>query len=80
MIVVLITWLKLHPFVSLLIGALTTGLIAGLAAARRAGRRVGVMSVLGRADGQRPAFVRHNLRVSRSCPKIGRGATPAMAG
>ncbi|AZZ48573.1 gluconate transporter [Rathayibacter rathayi] len=32
-IVVLITWLKLHPFVSLLVGALTTGLIAGLAAA-----------------------------------------------
>ncbi|MWV49626.1 gluconate transporter [Rathayibacter sp. VKM Ac-2803] len=32
-IVVLITWLKLHPFVALLIGALTTGLVAAMPAA-----------------------------------------------
>lgn len=33
LIVVLITWAKLHPFLALTIGALTTGLIAGLAIA-----------------------------------------------
>ena len=31
-IVVLITWVKLHPFVSLMIGALVTGLVAGMGA------------------------------------------------
>jgi GntP family gluconate:H+ symporter len=31
-IVVLITWVKLHPFVSLMIGALVTGLVAGMSA------------------------------------------------
>ncbi|GAA3669480.1 gluconate:H+ symporter [Arthrobacter ginkgonis] len=31
-IVVLITWAKLHPFVSLMIGALVTGLVAGMSA------------------------------------------------
>jgi GntP family gluconate:H+ symporter len=31
-IVVLITWVKLHPFLSLLIGALVTGLVAGMSA------------------------------------------------
>lgn len=30
LIVVLITWVKLHPFISLTIGALTTGAVAGL--------------------------------------------------
>ena len=31
-IVVLITWLRVHPFLSLLLGALVTGLVAGMAA------------------------------------------------
>ncbi|WP_243076379.1 GntP family permease [Microbacterium sp. SS28] len=31
-IVTLITWLKLHPFISLMIGALVTGLVAGMSA------------------------------------------------
>jgi GntP family gluconate:H+ symporter len=31
-IVVLITWVKLHPFLSLVIGALVTGLVAGMSA------------------------------------------------
>lgn len=31
-IVVLITWVKLHPFVSLMIGGLVTGLVAGMSA------------------------------------------------
>lgn len=32
LIVVLITWLKIHPFLSLLLGALITGLVAGMGA------------------------------------------------
>src|SRR6478752_10456667 len=31
-IVVLITWLRVHPFLSLLLGSLVTGLVAGMAA------------------------------------------------
>ncbi len=31
-IVVLITWVKLHPFLSLVIGAIVTGLVAGMSA------------------------------------------------
>ncbi|MCD5346184.1 gluconate:H+ symporter [Agromyces sp. H3Y2-19a] len=31
-IVVLITWVKLHPFISLMIGAIVTGLVAGMTA------------------------------------------------